>query len=394
MFFWLSVLLLTLAATVTVAVPFLRGRREMASALDHDREIYRARLNEIEADVAVGRLSPREADEARAEEGRKLLAASKLAEGKASRQTGSVGLTGRVALIAALLFVPCASLLFYLGSGVPGLPDMAIATRTDTNPANQTMEQLLARAEARLAQAPDDVRGWRVVGPVYLRMGRTADAVTAFRNALRLEPDDNAVRTALAEAIVANAQGVVNEEARTLFETALSITPGDAKSRFYLAIAKTQQGAFAEAEKAWNELIADAPSEAPWLEAAEAQLALALEGQGKTPTADKDGVEDATPAPTSPGPSQEDVEAAAALSQDERQAMIEGMVAGLAQRLQENPDDKDGWRRLIRSYAVLGKTADARQALASASQHFAGDTAFVQELEAIGQTLPNEEDGT
>lgn len=400
MIFWLSVVILTLASILAVAVPFLRGKRETVSALDHDREIYRARLDEIDADVSIGRLAPDEADAARAEEGRKLLAFSGNEGGKAQKADGSAGLSPKIALIAALLFVPSASLFFYLVSGVPGMPDMAIAERSNVDPANQSMEQLLARAEARLSQAPDDVRGWRVVGPVYLRLGRTADAVTAFRNALRLEPQDNTLRIDLGEAIVANAQGVVNEEARKLFEQALADTPGNAKARFYLAIAMTQQGEFAEAESAWNELISDAPADAPWMEAARAQLAQAREKQGKTAIAnDKSGVannetrsQESASLPA-PGPSQEDIEAAAELSQGDRQAMIENMVAGLAERLQEEPDDKPGWIRLIRSYTVLGKPQEARQALASARQHFAEDAAFTAELDAIGETLqPGEDD--
>ena len=43
-------------------------------------------------------------------------------------------------------------------------------------------------------------------------------------------------------------------------------------------------------------------------------------------------------------------------------AMIEGMVASLAKRLESEPDDVDGWLRLIRSYVVLGRAEDAADA--------------------------------
>ena len=40
------------------------------------------------------------------------------------------------------------------------------------------------------------------------------------------------------------------------------------------------------------------------------------------------------------------------------------MVAQLAGRLKDNPNDLDGWRRLARAYAVLDRKADANRAYA------------------------------
>ena len=54
------------------------------------------------------------------------------------------------------------------------------------------------------------------------------------------------------------------------------------------------------------------------------------------------------------------------------------MVAMLAARLKDNPNDAAGWQRLIRAYVVLGERAEAQDALSSArktfaSQHDVGD---------------------
>lgn len=62
------------------------------------------------------------------------------------------------------------------------------------------------------------------------------------------------------------------------------------------------------------------------------------------------------PPPTPAAPS---AEAIAALPEDERQAMIESMVEGLAARLEAEPGDAEGWRMLARSQQVLGRSADS-----------------------------------
>ena len=41
------------------------------------------------------------------------------------------------------------------------------------------------------------------------------------------------------------------------------------------------------------------------------------------------------------------------MSEDDRKAMINSMVAGLAEKLKSEPENVEGWLRLIRSYTVL-----------------------------------------
>ncbi len=71
-----------------------------------------------------------------------------------------------------------------------------------------------------------------------------------------------------------------------------------------------------------------------------------------------------------------DPEAAAriqAMTPDEQSAMIESMVEGLAVRLEQNPQDAQGWLRLIRARMVLGQRAQALQDLQAALAVFADD---------------------
>jgi cytochrome c-type biogenesis protein CcmH/NrfG len=74
------------------------------------------------------------------------------------------------------------------------------------------------------------------------------------------------------------------------------------------------------------------------------------------------------------------MQAAQDMSPEQRQQMVQGMVEGLAARLAENPDDPAGWRRLIRSYAVLDEQDKAREALTTALDTFSGQERTRREL--------------
>jgi cytochrome c-type biogenesis protein CcmH len=160
----------------------------------------------------------------------------------------------------------------------------------------------------------------------------------------------------LGEAIVRANQGLVTAEARAAFERARTLDPTAIRPQFYLALALSQEGKAAEAAAAWRGLLAKAPPDAPWVEVARAELAK---------LGDSAPVVASNPA-GAPGPTASDVDAAASLSPEERVAMINGMVSELAARLESQPDDAEGWARLIRSYMVLGRGADAKAALAEA----------------------------
>jgi cytochrome c-type biogenesis protein CcmH len=96
------------------------------------------------------------------------------------------------------------------------------------------------------------------------------------------------------------------------------------------------------------------------------------------------GLEDAE---TAPGPSDADVAASADMSEAERQAMIRGMVEGLAARLEERPDDLQGWLMLIRSYAVLQDPTAARAAVRKAKSVFRGTPAEHRRITRLADDL-------
>jgi len=367
MLFWIVAFALTLAASLAVLLPLTRARGAADEAAGHDVEVYRDQLQEVERDAARGLIEPSQADQARAEIARRLIKAN--AAGQTARTRGAQIV--RVAGLAGVLAVPLLSWGLYTMIGMPGLADAPLAERLAQNPAQSSVGELIARAERHLAENPDDARGWEVLAPVYMRQERFGDAVTAWRNAIRLEGSNAQRETGLGEALAAAAGGVVTAEAHAALERALTHDANEPKARFLLASALAQEGRLAEAAQAWTAMLAGLPQDSPWRGPVEASIAQARSQPG-APAA-------------SPGPDADAVAAAQDMTQADRQQMIEAMVAGLDEKLRASPADLEGWQRLIRSYVVLGRAEDAKSALARALAGVAEDdrakvTAFAAEL--------------
>jgi cytochrome c-type biogenesis protein CcmH len=273
----------------------------------------------------------------------------------------------RVAVLVAIVAVPLLAVGLYLYLGSPQKPDQPLVARINAPPDEQDISALIARVEAHLEKNPEDGRGWDLLGPVYVRLGRFDEAKAAFANAIRLLGSTAEREANLGEAIVRANDGVVTAEARAAFDRAAMLDKTALRPRFFLALALTQEGKKDEALAAWRSLLGEAPAGgAPWVEVAR-QAVAQLEG---------------APASDGKGPSAEDVDAAAKMTQDERQAMIGSMVQSLAARLETAPDDPEGWAKLIRSYMVLGRPDDARAALAKARIALAADAKGLASVEA------------
>jgi cytochrome c-type biogenesis protein CcmH len=369
MLFWVIAAVLTLGASLAVLLPLAGGGKEQDSQNAHDLEVYGDQLGELDGDLARGLIQPAEAEQARAEIGRRILRLG--GSGTAVQDSGAGSKVVRLLSVVAVLAVPLLSWGIYARLGSPDLPSQPLAERLAKNPADSSVDELVARAEAHLVKNPADGRGWDVLAPIYLRIGRFGDAVTAYRNAIRLEGDNAARQTGLGEALVNGAGGVVSADAQTAFETALKFEPNDPKANFYLALAFSQEGRKPEAVATLQKLQTTLPADSPWRKAVGQALA-SLE---------------TNPVPPQSGPSAGDVAAASSLSDEQRGAMIETMVASLDEKLKQNPRDTEGWMRLIRSYVVLGKTDEARAALRRGIAVFGADSPEAKQFTAFAGTL-------
>lgn len=381
MLFWIAAAFITFLVTAGVLYPLTRGDATLSPESDYDREIYKARMEEIDNDLSIDRISSEEADAAKAEEGRRLIASSQSDSiSKATKTTSS----NKLAVIGSIAFLPLFTIAIYLMSGTPDLPDQTLEARLSADPERQSITNLLERAEVQLVKNPNDGNGWAVVAPVYLRLGRIDDAINAYRNTLRLLGESPARLSSLGEVLVISSQGVVTDEALGLFQRAANSSPEDVKSHFFLALALGQNGEPVKAVSAWKNLLANATDQAPWVPVAKANLEAQQGLLGIKPT---------PPSTTTelPGPSQGDIQAAGQMDAAERTSMIEGMVANLAAKLDEDPTNEAGWRRLIRSYGVLGKPEKARQAIAKARIALPDNAEFQKHLDEAEKSVLNKD---
>jgi len=354
MFFWLAAAALTIIACMAVLAPLVRASVQTSDG--YDVEVYKDQLAEVERDASRGLIAPEQAELARAEVARRLLKADQ--SRGADAVAAAAGNRLRMIGLASVLAIPVIAWGGYALIGSAGLPGEPLAARLERNPAESSVEELVARAEKHLAENPADARGWSVLAPIYLRQGRFGDARKAFENAIRLSGSSAALQSGLGEAIVAEAGGVVTTDAAAAFRAALAVEPTEEKSRYFLAVAMAQEGKLAQAKQSFEAMGAGLDANSPWKGVIDAAIAETVARMD---------------APAQPGPDADTVAAANEMSDDERKQMIEGMVATLDARLRENPADIDGWERLIRSYVVLGRQDDARGALERAVEGLKGD---------------------
>jgi cytochrome c-type biogenesis protein CcmH len=285
---------------------------------------------------------------------------------------------------------PAIGLCLYIMLGSPGMPDQPLEARLE-NPGND-LSLLVAKAERHLAQNPNDGAGWDILAPIYFRTARLGDAELAYRNAIRLSGPNAARLSGLGETLVAASDGIVTEDARSAFEEAVKLEPGDVRSRFYVGLGLEQGGRAAEAKAAFEEIAKASPPDAPWMELINEHIA--KNGGASSPPATPAGPLATPPAaPMLGGPTSEDVAAAQDMSQGDRQAMIRGMVDSLAAKLESDPKNIEGWLRLVRSYMVLGEKDKAQLALKSGLGHFPADGQEGRQLVALAQEMGLPADG-
>jgi cytochrome c-type biogenesis protein CcmH len=351
---WILIALLTAAAILAVLVPLAR-RPSAGDPAEHAARVYRDQLAELERDKAEGRINAAEAEAARAEVARRLIAADSEARVRAKAAHGGSAGVRRATAVVALIGIPLLALTLYLGLGAPTVPGAPLAARLSGPTAADDFEMMIRKVEEHLASKPEDGRGWDVIAPVYLRLGRLTDAEQAYRNAIRLLGATAPRQIGLGEAIFAAQGGIVTAEARSAFEAANGLDPAAPIPRFFLGLAAEQEGKKQEAADAWRALLADTPADAAWRPSVEKAFSRVAPDE-QLPA----------PATSQPGPSEEQVAAAADMPEADRTAMIESMVSGLAERLKSEPADVEGWLRLIRSYVVLGRNDAAAEAARSA----------------------------
>ena len=364
-------LVLSLMAVVCAALlwrPLMNSGRPTATRAEYELEFYKDQLNEVERDRERGIISIEEAEASRLEMSRKIINCGEI---RASQSIWPPKKQARFAVSVAL-FIPVAASLIYLVQGSPGLKGSTVkfAERGQTT-LNEIKPQLRAEITElrdRLEKNPKELATWVALGRTLFRSHEFARAAQTYMQATTFFPENAELFARAGEALVYGSDGVVVPAAELAFKRSLSLLPNDARSRYYLALGDQQNGRLEGALRKWKELSADSPPDAPWQDTLRERIASLSEQIGKTSDrapsiANRDQDARTDNDSVSPGPSREDIAAAQELSPEDRQEMIRSMVDRLATRLETNPGDLAGWRRLARARKVLGQKAEEKAAL-------------------------------
>lgn len=402
MLFW--TLSLGLAALVAAALlrALLRGGTGRSEA-EADLQVYRDQLREVERDLARGVIGAAEAERARIEISRRLL--------EADRAAGSAGVARRGPPVVPVIVIAAAvagAVALYRVTGAPGYPDLPIAERIaraealhSSRPSQAAAEaeadlpgrpapdaqylDLVKRLRAAVAERPGDVTGQRLLARNEAALGNFAAAIAAQQQVIDLSgaaatAEDHA---ALADTMILATGGYVSPEAEAALARALEIDPANGTARFYMGLMRAQTGRPDEAFRLWRGLLEAGPADAPWMPVIRDRIGLLAQAAGVNYTPPPPPpVAPAAPAGAAPGPDAADMEAAAAMTPEERREMVRGMVDSLSARLENEGGAPEDWARLVSSLGVLGETERAGAAYARARDAFAGDAAALATLRA------------
>jgi cytochrome c-type biogenesis protein CcmH len=241
----------------------------------------------------------------------------------------------------------------------------------------ETPDQAIAKLEARLKANPQDVKGWQLLGWAFFETNRFAEAATAYRRAATLSPGSADLWSSLGEALALSTdKRELPQDATDAFRKAIAIDSKDARARYFLAVGKDVSGDHKGAIDDWFALLADTPAGAPW----EADLRRTIEEVAAREKIDVAArLAAVKPAPGAahpslpsvataaiPGPTREQMQAAAALPKGQQDMMVQSMIDGLEAKLKADPSNVQGWMMLMRSRMTLGETAKAGAAWKSA----------------------------
>ena len=393
--FWIAAALLTAIVVTLLGWPLMRKAASTDLGGGTDLAVYRDQLAELEREKARGLLEADQAASMETEISRRMLNAAREAQPVLTTTAPARALTGLIAIL-----FPVAGLVIYLAVGQPGLPGMPLAERNVQQ--GQDPAKVLAAVEeikGRLKPTKDDLDRWVMVAEAYEKLGRPKEAVATFRIALQISPDDNGIKAGLGETLIAADGGAVGEEAKKIFESIPADSDSAPPARYYLALAAAQAGDMKTALRGWQSLLADSPADANWIEPTRERIVSASQAMGLDPR--KETPDPKPPAAVAAGPDEGPLEggpdtaegqAIKQLPPDQQQKMIESMVAKLAARLEANPDDAEGWRRLARAYGVMHQPGKAKEALdrAAVADAKAGGGAVDQRPSAaIPENAPN-----
>jgi len=248
--FWIMTAVMAALAGLLV----LAGARRGADAGELvTPAVASAELSELDRLKARGLLDEAGWIAARAEAGRRILSEDR------DTVLVVVGPRDRFWVLGGIVAAVAAALGLYMLSAAPGLPDQGYEGRVDewaTRLETLQPPQIAAVVARAVEDRPDDHQALTMLGVARTEAGDPIGAVSAFRRAAALQPDDAAGWTRLGQALVRANSGAVSADAEAVFRRALELDAGQGSARYFLGEAALARGDGPTAREMWTPLIA------------------------------------------------------------------------------------------------------------------------------------------
>jgi len=425
---------ISIVAAIVSALSLRRYDQEKVATSEGDISACIDQLTELEKKAAAGTIDGNEADVTRADIKRRILSAGRTEKLDMARLSLSKRNLAVVA-VAGIAIVGSFGLYAWNNDLANSITSMQLGSRNSTSVVDQlaaataalpprplflqnqqrgrvqgqqqatlgSVEEMIDRVVQRLKRNPKDVEGWRVLGWSYFNTDRFEESSAAYAKAIELSPNNAELRSAYGEALVRAAAGNVTDEAKAVFERTLQLNPADSRAHFFIGLSKEQAGDKMSALNDWIAILNHGDSSEPWF----ADLTQRANKLGQDVGVDVSSLLHRGNAETTGGvlgslekqqsaapdaarktePTAEDVRNAEAMAPTDRAAMIRGMVDRLAARLEETPNDVEGWIKLIRSRKILGENDAAEEALHRALDIFKGAPQEQEKIVTVGHGL-------
>ncbi|OAN48114.1 c-type cytochrome biogenesis protein CcmI [Paramagnetospirillum marisnigri] len=261
---WFVFAAMTALAVGGILRPLLRPTVASASRADYDLTVYRDQLEEITRDVERGLLSADQAEAARTEIQRRMLASAEAEKFLAKPDIRA----GRRIAMAIVVVLPLFALGFYMSLGAPELPDRPYAGRAaqiaEMKERSATIQGMVSRLAERLKASPDDGKGWAMLGRSYRALGDVDGAIDAYGKAVKLLPGDVPVRVDFAVLLLDQADGsALPERAVGLLKEVLVLDPSQPDALYFVGLDAAMTGDKAKAATLWTRLLETLPPDSP-----------------------------------------------------------------------------------------------------------------------------------
>jgi len=290
MAFWIAAIGLSVLVAALPVLAMARGTSATAKrSPPSDIGVYRDQLRELETDLARGTISDAEAEQARLEISRRLLAADTAAR-RSPVHPQAPKLATQGAIILCVMFVVGGSIMTYLELGAPGYPDMPLQARialaeevrlsrpgqaeTEVRArtplphveASEEHHALVARLRQVVAEHPDDSMGHMLLARSEAQLGDFTAAHAAQARYLELKGDTATAGdwANYAELLISAVGGYVSPEAEQAINRTLALDPGNVRVRHYSGLMYMQTGRPDLAFRIWSALLRESAPDAPW----------------------------------------------------------------------------------------------------------------------------------